>query len=145
MTRTLLFLCTGNYYRSRYAEMLFNANKPAALLWRAISRGFDPSPFNPGPIAAVTLERLRLRGHTEPIQVDMPRRLTEADLREANRIIALDETTGNFLRVVTATGLDLPSSLTFGPGGFLYATNFGAYAGPGSKASVVKIDVTTGL
>ena len=62
-----------------------------------------------------------------------------------NRIIALDETTGNFLRVVTATGLDLPSSLTFGPGGFLYATNFGAYAGPGSKASVVKIDVTTGV
>lgn len=62
-----------------------------------------------------------------------------------NRIIALDETTGNFLRVVTATGLDLPSSLTFGPGGFLYATNFGAYAGPGSKASVVKIDVPTGV
>ncbi len=62
-----------------------------------------------------------------------------------NRIIALDETTGNFLRVVTDTGLDLPSSLTFGPGGFLYATNFGAYAGPGSKASVVKIDVATGV
>jgi hypothetical protein len=62
-----------------------------------------------------------------------------------NRIIALDENTGEFLRVVTATGLDLPSSLTFGPGGFLYASNFGAYAGPGSKASVVKIDVTTGV
>lgn len=91
MTRTLLFLCTGNYYRSRYAEMLFNASKPAALPWRAISRGFDPSPFNPGPIAAVTLERLRMRGHTALIQVDMPRRLTEIDLRNANRIIALDE------------------------------------------------------
>jgi sugar lactone lactonase YvrE len=62
-----------------------------------------------------------------------------------NRIIALDEATGQFLRVVTETGLDLPSSLTFGPGGYLYATNFGAYAGPGSKASVVRIDVTTGV
>ncbi|MGM4967020.1 hypothetical protein AB7714_26215 [Tardiphaga sp. 1201_B9_N1_1] len=24
MARTVLFLCTGNYYRSRYAEELFN-------------------------------------------------------------------------------------------------------------------------
>ncbi|MEJ7592066.1 MAG: low molecular weight phosphatase family protein, partial [Planctomycetaceae bacterium] len=23
--KTVLFLCTGNYYRSRYAEILFNA------------------------------------------------------------------------------------------------------------------------
>ncbi|HMP06037.1 MAG TPA: hypothetical protein PJ982_06785, partial [Lacipirellulaceae bacterium] len=60
------------------------------------------------------------------------------------RIVALDEATGQFLRVVTAVGLDLPSSLSWGPGGSLYATNFGAYAGPGSAASVVKVDPDTG-
>lgn len=87
---TLLFLCTGNYYRSRYAELLFNASKPATLNWRAISRGFDPSPFNPGPIAAASLERLTGRGYAKPDEVPYPRRLTEADLASARHIIALD-------------------------------------------------------
>lgn len=87
---TLLFLCTGNYYRSRYAELLFNASKPATLNWRAISRGFDPSPFNPGPIAATSLERLVSRGYAKPAEASYPMRLTEADLVNAQRIIALD-------------------------------------------------------
>jgi protein-tyrosine phosphatase len=87
---TLLFLCTGNYYRSRYAELLFNASKPATLNWHAISRGFDPSPFNPGPIAVASLERLAARGYATPAEVPYPRRLTEADLTDARRIIALD-------------------------------------------------------
>jgi protein-tyrosine phosphatase len=36
----VLFLCTGNYYRSRYAEVLFNsvAGK-MSLAWKASSRG----------------------------------------------------------------------------------------------------------
>src|SRR5258708_13890413 len=38
--KTVLFLCTGNYYRSRFAESLFNsvAGK-MGLPWRASSRG----------------------------------------------------------------------------------------------------------
>src|SRR5947199_205561 len=38
--KTVLFLCTGNYYRSRFAEVLFNsvAGK-MGLTWRASSRG----------------------------------------------------------------------------------------------------------
>src|SRR5262245_31370231 len=36
----LLFLCTGNYYRSRFAELLFNARAAThALPWQAFSRG----------------------------------------------------------------------------------------------------------
>lgn len=38
--RRLLFVCTGNYYRSRLAEILFNHEAAAAgLAWRAESRG----------------------------------------------------------------------------------------------------------
>ena len=40
MTRTVLFLCTGNYYRSRFAEILFNATAARrGLPWCAESRG----------------------------------------------------------------------------------------------------------
>lgn len=88
--QTVLFVCTGNYYRSRYAEMLFNATKPASLHWIAISRGFDPSPVNPGPIAQVVIERMRERGYPAPNPLPHPRRLKEADLHNAGRIIALD-------------------------------------------------------
>jgi hypothetical protein len=36
----ILFLCTGNYYRSRYAEELFNhLAKVKGHSWRAFSRG----------------------------------------------------------------------------------------------------------
>lgn len=91
MSNTLLFICTGNYYRSRYAEMLFNATKPTSLDWLAISRGFDPSPFNPGPIAECALQRLQERGLSLPTELTFPRRLTEDDLRNAQHIVALDE------------------------------------------------------
>jgi protein-tyrosine-phosphatase len=38
--KIILFLCTGNYYRSRFAEVLFNsvAGK-MGLSWHASSRG----------------------------------------------------------------------------------------------------------
>ena len=40
--KRLLFLCTGNYYRSRYAEILFNAiASTIRLTWRADSCGLD--------------------------------------------------------------------------------------------------------
>ena len=49
-----------------------------------------------------------------------PTRLPAAELfvadRATDRVLAFDEATGEFLRVVTATGLSVPSGLTFGPG-----------------------------
>ena len=39
----VLFICTGNYYRSRFAEILFNAlAREAHLHWIAESRGIAP-------------------------------------------------------------------------------------------------------
>lgn len=89
-TNTVLFVCTGNYYRSRYAELLFNVRRPAMLDWRAFSRGFDPSSFNPGPIAGAVVARMTERGLALPDPLPFPRRLKEADLQSAQRIIALD-------------------------------------------------------
>ena len=38
--KVVLFLCTGNYYRSRYAEEMFNLIAPAECPgWTAVSRG----------------------------------------------------------------------------------------------------------
>ncbi len=54
--KTVLFLCTGNYYRSRYAEILFNAKAEIMELeWKAVSRGLAPDPRNPGPMFHETI------------------------------------------------------------------------------------------
>jgi protein-tyrosine-phosphatase len=48
----VLFLCTGNYYRSRYAEELFNhIARAEGLGWRAFSCGAAEQAFpeNVGP------------------------------------------------------------------------------------------------
>ncbi|HEU5087459.1 MAG TPA: low molecular weight phosphatase family protein [Roseiflexaceae bacterium] len=88
---TVLFVCTGNYYRSRYAELYFNARIAPELGWRADSRGFEPSPHNPGPINADVLRRLSEHGLQAPGEQRQPRILAEADLEAAERVIALDE------------------------------------------------------
>ncbi len=92
---TILFLCTGNYYRSRYAELLFNAlAEPADLPWRATSRGLLVKPgINPGPIAAPTLAALRLAG-IEPPQTEIERypvQVSGDELAAADRVVALKE------------------------------------------------------
>lgn len=88
--RVLLFICTGNYYRSRHAELYFNARVPPALGWRAESRGLLLSPRNPGPIAQSVLARLATI--QPPIEPDlrMPLPLAQNDLERAGLIVALD-------------------------------------------------------
>ena len=56
--KTVLFLCTGNYYRSRFAEELFNHQAERADLdWIAQSRGLalERGAYNVGPISPVRL------------------------------------------------------------------------------------------
>lgn len=60
---TVLFLCSGNYYRSRFAEVFFNWLAPLHQLdWRAESRGFRLSPGNIGPISVHAISGLQARG-----------------------------------------------------------------------------------
>jgi protein-tyrosine phosphatase len=91
--RNILFLCTGNYYRSRYAEALFNCEAARrGLDWRAFSRGLAVYLAPPGGLSPHTTRRMIERGipfeHTgsDPVQV------AEPDLQRATRVIALKET-----------------------------------------------------
>ena len=63
--KTVLFLCTGNYYRSRYAEVLFNsvAGK-MSLPWKASSRGLalERGVNNVGPMEVSAVKALEARG-----------------------------------------------------------------------------------
>ena len=63
--KTVLFLCTGNYYRSRFAEILFNsvAGK-MGLAWRASSRGLalERGVNNVGPMAVEAITALEALG-----------------------------------------------------------------------------------
>ena len=59
--KTVLFLCTGNYYRSRFAEVLFNSVAGrTGLSWRASSRGLalERGVNNVGPMAVKAVKAL---------------------------------------------------------------------------------------
>ncbi len=88
-----LFLCTGNYYRSRFAEIYFNF-QAARMEWpaRAFSRGFEAAAArNAGAVSVFTLDYLRALEIPFPPVWDFPVQLQEADFDLADRIIALDE------------------------------------------------------
>ena len=90
----LLFLCTGNYYRSRFAELLFNAMAAHhALSWQAFSRGLalDKGINNTGPMSPLAIDALRALGITSVGVERFPRQVEERDLQSADHIIALQE------------------------------------------------------
>jgi protein-tyrosine phosphatase len=65
--KKVLFLCTGNYFRSRFAEVLFNhLAVEQRLEVRAVSAGLAPDCHtrNPGPISPHTRAGLEARGIT---------------------------------------------------------------------------------
>ncbi|MEM6916171.1 MAG: hypothetical protein AAF491_06345 [Verrucomicrobiota bacterium] len=89
--QVLLFLCTGNFYRSRYAEALFNhLALQSDLNWKARSKGFRPH-LATELLSYWVVDRLE--------QEDIPRSLTRTepgkvdvhDLAEASLVIALYE------------------------------------------------------
>ena len=93
MPRTVLFLCTGNYYRSRFAEELFNdlAGR-AGLDWRADSAGLAlESWVNPGPMSPHARAALLARGLTVAEVARDPRSCTAADLAGADLVVAVKE------------------------------------------------------
>lgn len=91
----VLFLCTGNYYRSRFAELLFNHWATVrSLNWVADSRALalELGVNNVGPLSRYTVAGLQERGIPLDATPRLPQQVTEADLHEAALVIALDRT-----------------------------------------------------
>jgi protein-tyrosine phosphatase len=92
---TVLFLCTGNYYRSRYAEILFNsvAGK-MSLPWKASSRGLalERGVNNVGPMEVSAVKALEARGLRAVAEFGrFPIQVTAEDFEAAHWIVALKE------------------------------------------------------
>jgi protein-tyrosine phosphatase len=89
-----LFLCTGNYYRSRFAEVFFNHHgAKLGLPWRAVSRGLatDLGVNNVGPLSAHARTRLRELGIPHEPYLRFPRQVSTEDLERAALIVAVKE------------------------------------------------------
>ncbi len=92
MPDTVLFLCTGNYYRSRFAEHYFNEQARLRNMdWQASSRGLQPSQDNLGFMSRDALDRLRVLDINPPEPLRLPMDLQEDDLRAATVTIAVNE------------------------------------------------------
>ena len=94
MTRkTMLFLCTGNYYRSRFAELLFNHLAAETRLdWLATSRALplERGDNNVGSISQYALTGLSARGIALKTEFRNPTALSAGDLEKAHYIIAVN-------------------------------------------------------
>jgi protein-tyrosine phosphatase len=88
--RRVLFICTGNYYRSRFAEAIFNHHaEQRRIPWTAFSRGLAVH-LAEGYLSTFAAEALQTRKielrHTGLGRIG----LSEGDLRQANYRIAMD-------------------------------------------------------
>ncbi len=89
----VLFICTGNYYRSRFAEILFNAfAREAHLHWIAGSRGIAPERVaGSRPISIDAVRGLASRGIEGGTDYRYPEKVQEHDLMTARLVIGLNE------------------------------------------------------
>jgi protein-tyrosine phosphatase len=90
--RKVLFLCSGNYYRSRYAEIRFNWKaESAGLPWRAFSRGLELDGRNPGPLSRYTRDAVVKLGIPLEPHLRDPQSVTDDDFKQATHVVAVKE------------------------------------------------------
>ena len=86
----VLFLCSGNYYRSRHAEIYFNWQaERSGIAWRALSRGLALSDCNVGALSTHTQSRLTTLSIPWEPYVRLPMALSEGDLEAADFVVAV--------------------------------------------------------
>lgn len=96
--KTILFLSTGNDYRSRFSEYLFNyLARKRGLTWRAYS-GLLPvdkvnysANYSLGAIALEAISELGKRGVPLDSSVKTIKQVSQSDFKNANKTIAIDE------------------------------------------------------
>jgi protein-tyrosine phosphatase len=92
--KSALFLCTGNYYRSRFAEEIFNHYAwRDGLNWTAKSRALaiERGVNNVGSLSPFALQGLQERRLIARGADRLPQQCTINDLKAADRIVALKE------------------------------------------------------
>src|SRR5712691_4471296 len=91
----VLFLCTGNFYRSRFAEVLFNSvASKMGLAWRASSRALalERGVNNVGPMAVSAIAALEALGVLDNDAVArFPVPVMLDDFEGADRVVALKQ------------------------------------------------------
>ncbi|MBY0526382.1 MAG: hypothetical protein K2R98_23515 [Gemmataceae bacterium] len=93
--KRVLFLCTGNYYRSRFAECLFNAVAgKMGLPWTSSSRGLalERGVNNIGPMALSAVQTLQVRGIQGEMLTRFPQAALADDFETSHWVVALKET-----------------------------------------------------
>lgn len=87
----ILFLCSGNYYRSRFAEAVFNHEaERVGLAWRAFSRGLAIWMVE-GDLSPWTSFAMDRRGIARSMTGATRVAVAEHELQRAHRVIALKE------------------------------------------------------
>jgi protein-tyrosine phosphatase len=91
--KQVLFLCSANYYRSRFAEHLFNWLAPQRkLLWRADSRGLEVDRWGDiGAISSCTVDALSERQISINGNSRRPKQLVLDDLTKSELVVAVKE------------------------------------------------------
>jgi protein-tyrosine phosphatase len=93
--KRVLFLCTGNYYRSRLAEILFNhLAQQRNLDWHAESSGLNVQSdgiINSGPISKYTRQFLAERNLPLEEPFRNPRQARDDEFAAADLVIAMKE------------------------------------------------------
>ncbi|WP_456868142.1 arsenate-mycothiol transferase ArsC [Galbibacter sp. BG1] len=90
--KRILFLCTGNYYRSRFAEILFNyLAEKQELPYKAFSKGLRLSKRNKGPLSVYTEDYLTTLDVNISGHLRMPIPVLSDDFEYYHQIIAMDE------------------------------------------------------